>query len=363
MRLEQSKIQKIKTAAHAAQGFLIFVAGCLTLAIMTSAKTDGRTDYFFALCFLTMPAFIYLIGVPMWSRTVRFASAYGFALLDGLYTVFWFAAFICVATWNSEGMKKGAEEVNASSGNCSTFAYGSDTKCKLSKATVGFGVIIFLLFLLTTVISFYYISVYRRTGVLPGTSESPDHIPATDNATYFGGPTAYEPTSKFDTENVWSAETNDIETASSHYDHHDPNDFGADVPPVPAIPHNHAGTASPPPPPPAAALGGPVPGRTSTLQAGYSSLVDMDRLANTPSPGPGPHPQHPGRQVSWGAGDDSETFGANHPAYRPTAGEEYESQRLHLQSPEPFHIAPSALSPATEYEEYTRPQRPYEFRD
>ncbi|KAK8153762.1 hypothetical protein IWX90DRAFT_490417 [Phyllosticta citrichinensis] len=363
MRLEQSKIQKIKTAAHAAQGFLIFVAGCLTLAIMTTAKTDGRTDYFFALCFLTMPAFIYLIGVPMWSRTVRFASAYGFALLDGLYTVFWFAAFICVATWNSEGMKKGAEEVNASSGNCSTFAYGSDTKCKLSKATVGFGVIIFLLFLLTTVISFYYISVYRRTGVLPGTSESPDHIPATDNATYFGGPTAYEPTSKFDTENVWSAETNDIETASSHYDHHDPNDFGADVPPVPAIPHNHAGTASPPPPPPAAAMGGPVPGRTSTLQAGYSSLVDMDRLANTPSPGPGPHPQHPGRQVSWGAGDDSETFGPNHPAYRPTAGEEYESQRLHLQSPEPFHIAPSALSPATEYEEYTRPQRPYEFRD
>lgn len=108
MRLEQSKIQKIKTAAHAIQGILIFVAGCLTIAVLTGSDTDGRTAYYFALvslqsclrtpitsraysnacqCFLTMPAFIYLVGVPMWSRTVRFASAYAFALLDGLYTV------------------------------------------------------------------------------------------------------------------------------------------------------------------------------------------------------------------------------------------------------------------------------------
>ncbi|KAK8257286.1 hypothetical protein IWZ00DRAFT_8164 [Phyllosticta capitalensis] len=304
MRLEQSKIQKIKTAAHAIQGILIFVAGCLTIAVLTGSDTDGRTAYYFALCFLTMPAFIYLVGVPMWSRTVRFASAYAFALLDGLYTVFWFAAFICIATWNSEGMKKGADEQNASSANCSTFKWGSEARCKVSKATVGFGVIICLLFLLTTVISFYYISVYRRTGVLPGTSESPDHIPSPDNSTYFGGNTAYEPTSKFDTENVWSAETNDIETASSHYDHHDPNDFEG-APPVPPIPQAHMGGTASPPPPGADSqhtglMGGPIPGRTSTLQAGYSSLVDMDRLANTPSPGP--HPQHPGRQVSWGAG-------------------------------------------------------------
>lgn len=50
MRVQQSKIQKGKTACHAIQGLLIFVAGCITIAIFTKeGTTDGRTRYFFAL--------------------------------------------------------------------------------------------------------------------------------------------------------------------------------------------------------------------------------------------------------------------------------------------------------------------------
>lgn len=50
MRVQQSKIQKGKTAAHTLQAILIFVAGCITLAIFTKdGTTDGRTKYFFAL--------------------------------------------------------------------------------------------------------------------------------------------------------------------------------------------------------------------------------------------------------------------------------------------------------------------------
>lgn len=41
-------------------------------------------------------------------------------------------------------MKAGAKEANVDSGNCSTFAYGNELKCNLSKATVGFGVVIWL---------------------------------------------------------------------------------------------------------------------------------------------------------------------------------------------------------------------------
>lgn len=40
-----------------------------------------------AQCFLTLPGLIYLVAVPMWSRTVRFASAYAFAAVDLIYSV------------------------------------------------------------------------------------------------------------------------------------------------------------------------------------------------------------------------------------------------------------------------------------
>lgn len=37
-------------------------------------------------CFLSVPAIIYLVMVPMWSRTKKFANAYAFLAVDVLYT-------------------------------------------------------------------------------------------------------------------------------------------------------------------------------------------------------------------------------------------------------------------------------------
>lgn len=308
MRVQQSKIQKGKTAAHATQGLLIFVAGCITLSIFTKAgSTDGRTRYFFALCFLTLPGLIYLVAVPMWSRTVRFASAYAFAAVDLIYSFLWFAAFIAVATWNSDGMKAGAKEANVDSGNCSTFAYGNELKCNLSKATVGFGVVICVLFICTAVISFYYVTVFRRTGVLVGAEGNGE--PGAEPANYFGGSTAYEAASKHDDE-VWSSNTQDIETASSHYDHHDANDFAGahhDAPPVPPLPAGGAANAA----------------------AIYTPLVDGRDTEE------GRHPGHP---LSWG----EDHYGNDHPAYRTSPAPESQA----------FHLAPSALSPPNAYDEY-----------
>ncbi|KAF2086868.1 hypothetical protein K490DRAFT_43166 [Saccharata proteae CBS 121410] len=174
MRITQGGMQKSKTVLHFVQCLLVFVAGCITLAVLVKdGGYDGRTAYYFALCFFTVPAMLYLVMVPMWTRTVRFANAYAFAFLDVLYTILWFAAFIAVAVWNSSGMSKGAEEANVSKGNCSTFAYGSELKCHLSEATVGFGVIIFLLFVATSGISFYYVAQYKRTGILPLPASQP----------------------------------------------------------------------------------------------------------------------------------------------------------------------------------------------
>jgi hypothetical protein len=58
--------------------------------------------------------------------------------------VLWFAAFIAVAMWNSQGIKDGAKEKKISDDdrNCTTFAYGSESKCNVSKAAVGVGVMV-----------------------------------------------------------------------------------------------------------------------------------------------------------------------------------------------------------------------------
>lgn len=44
-------------------------------------KADTRSQ-----CFLSIPAIIYLVMVPMWSRTKKFANAYAFVAVDILYT-------------------------------------------------------------------------------------------------------------------------------------------------------------------------------------------------------------------------------------------------------------------------------------
>lgn len=60
-------------------------------------------------------------------------------------TVLWFAAFISVALWNTEGVNEGFKDKKLEDGapkNCTLFKYGPEKKCHLSRVTVGFGVAI-----------------------------------------------------------------------------------------------------------------------------------------------------------------------------------------------------------------------------
>ena len=114
----------------------------------------------------------------MWTRVWRFANVYAYAAIDLLYTLLWFAAFVAVAVWQSEGLKvkdkdsdakKGAKD---DAGTCAQFAYGSASKCDVTKAAVGFGVAIWLLFIMTSAISIHGILQFRKTGIMPyGNSE------------------------------------------------------------------------------------------------------------------------------------------------------------------------------------------------
>ncbi|ORY16190.1 hypothetical protein BCR34DRAFT_584643 [Clohesyomyces aquaticus] len=195
-RIPQSYIQKCKVTAHVFQVLLIFIGACITIAVLTKGDTGGATKFFFALCFLSIPALIYLVMVPMWSRAERFVNAYAFAALDALYTILWFAAFISVAMWNAKGIKQGEKDkkIAEGDGNCTTFAYGPEAMCNLSRATVGFGIIIFIFFLVTTGISAYYLIKFRKEGHMPYQSSTP-------NPRHLGGET-----SNAGKDNTWSTE-------------------------------------------------------------------------------------------------------------------------------------------------------------
>ncbi|KAK4991982.1 hypothetical protein LTR50_001377 [Elasticomyces elasticus] len=167
--------------------------------------------------------------VPMWTRAQRLANAYAYAILDILFAIFWFSAFIAVATWNTAGIRQGVvdKKMDSNSGNCSTFAYGSASICNLSKTSVGFGFIVLwvrrfsltrktqltpdpsLLFVITASISTYAAIQYHRTGSLPGSLS------------------AYiQPTADLEAQNkdAWSTDVHDF---GHDYDGHD-NDVHAD---------------------------------------------------------------------------------------------------------------------------------------
>ncbi|KAI9840270.1 MAG: hypothetical protein M1837_001805 [Sclerophora amabilis] len=177
MKIPLSYMQKGKTAAHVIQALLIFIAWAITIAVFVSKDpTDGRTKYYFAMCWFSIPALVYLIMVPMWPRARRFSNVYAFAAVDALFTILWFAAFVSVATWNSAGIKAGAKKkkVKDGEGSCKTFGFGSERRCNLSKVTVGIGGLIFGLFVITTAISVYGVIHYRKHGYLPGASDQND---------------------------------------------------------------------------------------------------------------------------------------------------------------------------------------------
>ena len=114
----------------------------------------------------------------MWSRAWRLNNVWAFATIDILFSLLWFAAAIAVAVWNAAGIAKGKTTTDSSTttkradtttkdGTCNSFGYGSASKCSVSKATVGFAVIIFLMFSVTAVIAVHAIKQYKQTGVVP----------------------------------------------------------------------------------------------------------------------------------------------------------------------------------------------------
>ncbi|KAK2805560.1 hypothetical protein FQN50_006187 [Emmonsiellopsis sp. PD_5] len=228
---------RVKTLLHAFQAFVIFLAWAFTIAVFTrDGATDGRTAWYFALCWFTIPALIYLAAVPMWPRTRRFGNAYAFAAIDVLFSILWFSAWVAVASYVGAGKSKGEsdqkdekDEKKKKTG-CDAFAYGSPGKCKLSTGTIILGVVIFLLFLTTAYMSIRNLLEYRRNGTMPF-----DHHSGPSDPTFAAHSKAAfssNPAHDFDDEdaefrsgrpnNPHNNNDDDIEDVNTHYDPHAP---------------------------------------------------------------------------------------------------------------------------------------------
>ena len=68
-------------------------------------------------------------------------------VVDGLFTILWFAASIAVTTWVNAGIRQGEKkDQDKKLKGCAAFAYGPESKCELSRVTVAMGVIILYIF-------------------------------------------------------------------------------------------------------------------------------------------------------------------------------------------------------------------------
>ncbi|ROT39223.1 hypothetical protein SODALDRAFT_323646 [Sodiomyces alkalinus F11] len=139
-----------KLGMHSFQIIFSFVIWCLQIGVFVNddSRIVGNNGWTFAVCFLSIPAWIYLIGTPRWPRTRKFAEPHAMLVVDLVFTVIWLSAFSTQAAYNTSGLCGGA--------------------CSLSKAIVGLGVFETLAWIGSTAISIFTLRHYRFHGELPG---------------------------------------------------------------------------------------------------------------------------------------------------------------------------------------------------
>ncbi|ODA79860.1 hypothetical protein RJ55_05457 [Drechmeria coniospora] len=140
----------LKLGLHASQIVLAFTAWCLEIAVFVAkdAKIVGNNAWTFSVCFLSIPAWIYLIMTPRFGRARRFADPQAMMTVDCVFTILWLSAFATQAAFNTANLCGSA--------------------CNLSKAIVALGVFVTLLFVATSLVSAYTLQYYNFHGCLPG---------------------------------------------------------------------------------------------------------------------------------------------------------------------------------------------------
>ncbi|KAK3359321.1 hypothetical protein B0T25DRAFT_94266 [Lasiosphaeria hispida] len=147
---DPEQIPAIKLGLHIAQLVFAFVLWCLEIAVFkdNDSKVTGLAGWTFAVCFLSIPAWIYLAMAPRFPRTRKLAEPRVMAVVDGLFAVIWLSALATQAAYNTADLCGQA--------------------CKLSKAIVGLSFFVFLFFCITTFLSIYTVKYHQWNNRLPG---------------------------------------------------------------------------------------------------------------------------------------------------------------------------------------------------
>ncbi|KAK3684801.1 hypothetical protein B0T22DRAFT_198817 [Podospora appendiculata] len=150
LEFDAEKVPAFKLGFHLAQLVFAFVLWCLEIVVFraSDAPITGSIGWTFGVCFLSIPAWVYLCMAPRFPRTRRFAQPYVMATVDGVFTIIWLSAFATQASYNTANL-------------CGSV-------CGVSKAIVGLGFFVFLFFAITTFISIYTVQYWKWNGCLPG---------------------------------------------------------------------------------------------------------------------------------------------------------------------------------------------------
>jgi len=156
IELNPEQVPLYKLILHSIQIVLVFVIWCLEIAVFRGEDStiNGNNGWVFGLCFLCIPAWIYLGMAPRFPRTRKFAEPRIMAIIDGLFVIFWLSALAAQAAFNSAG-------------SCGKV-------CSLSKAIVGLSFFVMLFFGLSTFVSIFTVKYYQwNNGRLPGYDKVP----------------------------------------------------------------------------------------------------------------------------------------------------------------------------------------------
>ncbi|KAI5862906.1 hypothetical protein GGS23DRAFT_570065 [Durotheca rogersii] len=144
------KVPNTKLGLHIFQIVLALVIFILEIVLFRAdgSVINGNNGWPFGLCFLSIPAWLYLGMAPRFERTRKIANAHVMVVFDTVFAIFWLSAFASQAAYNT--------------------ANSCGTACNISKAIVGIAFFELLAWVATTAVSVYTLRYYQRTDSLPG---------------------------------------------------------------------------------------------------------------------------------------------------------------------------------------------------
>ncbi|KAI2641746.1 hypothetical protein GGS26DRAFT_15632 [Hypomontagnella submonticulosa] len=148
--INPDKVPNTKLGLHLFQivlGVVIFILE-IVLFRAEGSIINGNNGWPFGLCFLSIPAWVYLAMAPRFERTRKAAQPHAMVIVDTVFAIFWLSAFASQAAYNT--------------------ANSCGQGCAVSKAIVGMAFFELLGWVATTAISVYTLRYYQRTDNLPG---------------------------------------------------------------------------------------------------------------------------------------------------------------------------------------------------